>query len=65
MPFFGGPIEGGRVVGATTRRDDLNAEGTVYSYRSMVNTLLDGLGCDPSVYFPADEPVPDLLREAT
>lgn len=62
MPFMGGPIEGGRVVGATTRSSDLSPEGTVYSYRSMVNTLMDGLGCDPSVMFPADDFVPDLLR---
>jgi hypothetical protein len=62
MPFMGGPIQGGRVVGATTRSSDLEADGQVYSYRSMVNTLLDGLGCDPSVFFPADDFVPDLLR---
>jgi len=61
MPFFGGPIVGGRVVGATTARTDLVAEGTVYSYRSVLNTLMDGLGCDPTAFFPADEVVPDLL----
>lgn len=64
MPFMGGPIEGGRVVGATTRASDLSPEGTVYSYRAMVNTLMDGLGCDSSVFFPADDFVPDLLRPA-
>jgi uncharacterized protein (DUF1501 family) len=62
MPFMGGPIGGGRVVGATTRSSDLSPEGTVYSYRSMVNTLMDGLGCDSSVMFPADDFVPELLR---
>src|SRR5690606_35362154 len=41
MPFFGGPVVGGRVVGATTTRDELSPEGTVYSYRSMLNTLMD------------------------
>lgn len=61
MPFFGGPVPGGRVVGATTRRDDLAAEGTVYSYRGLLNTLMDGLGCDPEVFFPADVVVPDLF----
>ncbi len=61
MPFMGGPILGGRVVGATSRREDLAAEGTVYSYRSVMNTLMDGLGCDPSAFFPADPVVPDLL----
>jgi hypothetical protein len=63
MPFFGGPITGGRIVGASTNRADLSPGGTVYSYRSVVNTLMDGLGCDPSVFFPADDFVPDLLRE--
>ncbi|MCA9536325.1 MAG: DUF1501 domain-containing protein [Myxococcales bacterium] len=61
MPFFGGPVPGGRMVGATTARDDLRAEGTVYSYRSVLNTLMDGLGCDPEVAFPADPVVPDLF----
>jgi hypothetical protein len=61
MPFFGGPVSGGRVVGATTARDDLRAEGTVYSYRGLLNTLMDGLGCDPEVFFPADVVVPDLF----
>jgi uncharacterized protein (DUF1501 family) len=63
MSFFGGPVEGGRIVGASTNRSNLSADGTVYSYRSVVNTLMDGLGCDPSVFFPADDFVPDLLRE--
>ncbi len=63
MPFFGGPVPGGRIVGASTARDDLAAEGTVYSYRSVVNTLMDGLGCDPESFFPGDDCVPDLLRE--
>jgi len=61
MPFFGGPIVGGRIVGASTSRDDLVADGTVYSYRSVLNTLMDGLGCDPTVFFAADGVVPDLL----
>jgi uncharacterized protein (DUF1501 family) len=61
MPFFGGPVAGGRIVGASTGRADLVADGTVYSYRSVLNTLLDGLGCDPTVFFPADGVVPDLL----
>lgn len=61
MPFFGGPVVGGRIVGASTGRNDLVASGTVHSYRSVLNTLLDGLGCDPTVFFPADGVVPDLL----
>lgn len=63
MPFFGGPVPGGRIVGASTARADLAPEGTVYSYRSMVNTLMDGLACDPEVFFPGDDFVPDLLQE--
>lgn len=61
MPFMGGPIRGGRVVGATTRSTDLEAEGTVYSYRAVLNTLMDGLGCDPTAFFPGDDVVPGLL----
>lgn len=61
MPFMGGPIVGGRVVGATCRKEDLSADGTVYSYRSVMNTLMDGLGCDSSAFFPADDVVPNLL----
>ncbi len=63
MPFMGGPVQGGRVVGATTTKTDLKAEGQVYSYRSVVNTLMDGLGCEQSVFFPADDCVPNLLAE--
>jgi len=64
MPFFGGPIAGGRMIGATTSREDMSPQGTVYSYRSVLNTLLDGLGCDPVSFFPADQVVPDLLGNA-
>ncbi len=63
MPFFGGPIPGGRIVGASTARANLAAEGTVHSYRAVVNTLMDGLGCDTEVFFPGDDCVPDLLQE--
>lgn len=63
MPFFGGPVQGGRIVGASTTRNDLSADGTVWSYRSVVNTLMDGLGCDEEVFFPADDCVPDLISE--
>lgn len=61
MPFMGGPIPGGRVVGATTRRDDLAAQGTVYSYRSVMNTLMDGLGCSLDSMFPTDNPIEALF----
>ncbi|GEM_PF-441924 len=65
MPFFGGPVEGGRIVGASTGKEDLKADGKVHSYRSVFNTLMDGLGCDPQSFFPADDLVPDLLRETS
>ncbi len=63
MPFFGGPVPGGRLVGASTARQDLAADGKVWSYRSVANTLMDGLGCDESVFFPGDDCIPDLLQE--
>jgi len=65
MPLFGGPVPGGRIVGASTARADLAAEGTVYSYRALVNTLMDGLGCDSEVFFPGDDLIPDLLAEVS
>ncbi|MCH2110884.1 MAG: DUF1501 domain-containing protein [Polyangiaceae bacterium] len=64
MPFFGGAVPGGRVVGASTSRDSLEAEGKVYSYRSVMNTLMEGLGCDESVFFPGDECVQELYGDS-
>lgn len=63
MPFFGGPIVGGRIVGASTAKEDLAPDGTVYSYRAVLNTLMDGLGCEPGspAYFPGDILVPGLI----
>ena len=60
MPFFGAGIRGGASLGET-RKDDLEAMGTVYSYRSVLKTLLDALGCDHSEFFPADQPFTDLF----
>jgi hypothetical protein len=60
MPFMGGPVaRPGRRLGET-RRADLAATGPVYSYRSVLKTLLDGLGCDHQEFFPADPPFDDL-----
>ncbi len=60
MPFMGGPVaRPGRRLGQT-RKGDLKAEGKVYSYRSVLKTLLDGLGCDHKDFFPADAPFDDL-----
>jgi uncharacterized protein (DUF1501 family) len=60
MPFMGGPVaRPGRRLGET-RRADLKATGQVYSYRSVLKTLLDGLGCDHQDFYPADAPFDDL-----
>ena len=66
MPFFGGPVRGGRIVGASTAQADLSPDGTIYSYRSVLNTLMDGLGCEPGspAYYAGDVLVPDLLGGA-
>jgi hypothetical protein len=64
MPFMGGLIEqagnGGRSFGET-RSEDLKQTGKVYSYRSVLKTLMDVLGCDHQAFFPADEPFEDLF----
>jgi hypothetical protein len=64
MPFMGGVIEqagnGGAVFGMT-RSSDLNPDGPVYSYRSVLKTLMDALGCDHREFFPADRPFNDLF----
>jgi hypothetical protein len=61
MPFFGGPItRQGAMIGETQARD-LEALGPVFSYRSVLKTLLDVLGCDHSEFFPADAPFDDLF----
>jgi uncharacterized protein (DUF1501 family) len=64
MPVFGGPIEaagnGGRSFGGT-RASDLKALDKVYSYRALMKTLMDALGCDHREFFPADRPFNDLF----
>lgn len=61
MPFFGGPItRQGAMIGETQAKD-LEALGPVFSYRSVLKTLLDVLGCDHSEFFPADAPFDDLF----
>jgi hypothetical protein len=61
MPFMGGAVSGGRIVGASTRPDDLAAEGTVHSYRAVCNTLMTALGCNQDGFFPGDDIVPGLI----
>jgi hypothetical protein len=64
MPMMGGVIsqagKGGKRLGET-RSSDLRAMGQVYSYRSVLKTLLDVLGADHSTMFPADNPIQDLF----
>ncbi|MEZ4459882.1 MAG: DUF1501 domain-containing protein [bacterium] len=64
MPVMGGVISaagnGGRSFGETAL-DDLRPLGKVYSYRSLMKTVMDMLGCDHSEFFPADEPFNDLV----
>lgn len=61
MPFMGGPVTRlGEQIGATASRD-LAPQGQVYSYRSVMKTLMDGLGCDHAEFFPADPPFNDLF----
>ncbi len=52
--------KGGKRLGET-RASDLKAMGQVYSYRSVLKTLLDLLGADHSTVFPADNPIEDLF----
>ena len=63
MPFMGGIIDqagkGGKSLGQT-RSEDLEPLGEVYSYRSVMKTIMDLLGADHSEFFPADEPFEDL-----
>lgn len=64
MPMMGGVIstagKGGRSLGST-RANDLEATGKVYSYRAVMKTLLDLLGADHQGVFPADAPIEDLF----
>ncbi len=64
MPVMGGVVSragnGGKSFGETSL-EDLKALGKVYSYRGLMKTLMDMLGCDHSEFFPADEPFNDLV----
>ncbi|TVQ96775.1 MAG: DUF1501 domain-containing protein [Deltaproteobacteria bacterium] len=65
MPFMGGLIDeagmGGRMIGETDR-DDLQARDRVFSYRSVLKTLMDALGGDHREFFPGDLPTDALVR---
>lgn len=66
MPVMGGVVErsglGGKRVGAGfTQRDDLRAGGKVYSYRSVMKTVMNMLGGEHEDVFPADTAFDDLV----
>jgi uncharacterized protein (DUF1501 family) len=64
MPFMGGLLDQAGNLGRSfgrTEPGELEAQGKVYSYRSVLKTLMDALGCDHSEFFPADEPFDDLF----
>lgn len=61
MPFFGGPVARAGAHLRETRASGLRAVGKVYSYRSVLKTLMDVLGVDHSDLFPADAPFDDLF----
>lgn len=61
MPFFGGAVQRGGAMIGETRANDLEAMGQVFSYRSVLKTLLDALGADHSEFFPADAPFNELF----
>lgn len=64
MPMMGGIVDqagkAGRRIGEA-RASDLKAVGPVFSYRSMLKTMMDLLGCDHSAVFPADKPIAELF----
>lgn len=63
MPFMGGIVEraglGGRSLGET-RSNDLQALGEVYSYRSVLKTMMDLLGADHAQAFETDAPIQEF-----
>ena len=64
MPLMGGLVtaagKGGARLGETRARD-LQALGPVYSYRSVLKTMMDLLGADHRDVFPADAPIEGLV----
>ncbi|MFY0525366.1 DUF1501 domain-containing protein [Archangium gephyra] len=64
MPFMGGVItaagKGGKSLGSVNG-SNLKATGQVYSYRSVLKTMLDLLGADHQGIFPADAPIQDFF----
>lgn len=61
MPLFGGPVASPGAQLGLTRASDLRADGDVVSYRSIMKSLLDVLGCEHEDIFPADLPYEPLF----
>jgi len=61
MPFFGGPVAlpGARL--GETRSSDLRPMGDIVSYRAVMKSLLDVLGCEHEDLFLADRPYERLF----
>ncbi|WP_257453091.1 DUF1501 domain-containing protein [Archangium lipolyticum] len=64
MPFMGGVItaagKGGKSLGSVNG-SNLKATGKVYSYRSVLKTMMDLLGADHQGIFPSDAPIEDFF----
>lgn len=61
MPFFGGPLSRPGAMLGETRAADLRPLGDVVSYRAVMKSLLDVLGCEHEDLFPADRPYAPLF----
>jgi uncharacterized protein (DUF1501 family) len=64
MPMMGGLVTstgiGGRQFGVTAK-NDLKDDGMVFSYRSVMKTLMDLLCADHSEFFPEDAPITEIF----
>lgn len=59
VAVMGGMVtQGGKLIGSTDK--NMNAQGKVFSSRSLLATCLDGLGMDPNKYW-ADAPIEELF----
>ena len=61
MPFFGGPLSRPGAQLGEARAADLRPQGDVVSYRAVMKSLLDVLGCEHEDIFRADQPYAPLF----
>jgi hypothetical protein len=61
MPFFGGAVATPGKQHGETRASDLRPMGEVVSYRSVMKSLLDVIGCEHEDVFRADLPYEPLF----